>query len=254
MCIRDSTYNARDTFNSELASKYPLWVAQYGVERPSDNGNWNSWVGFQYTDEGEVPGINGYVDRDKFTKDIFLSDNTPTPEPEPEPTPEYNSNIYYTVRAGDTLSHIALWYNTTVEELVKLNDIQNPNLIYIGQKILITTSGDPNKETHITYVVKRGDTLTKLARRYGTTINKIVQLNNIQNPNLIYVGQKLIIDISQSGNNIIGNSPVYYRVRRGDSLWRIAKRYNTTVYNLVQLNNIPNPNRIYVGQVILIRK
>lgn len=252
MVIYSDTYNATNIFSSELASKYPLWVAQYGVERPTDNGNWNSWVGFQYTDEGEIPGISGYVDRDKFTKDIFLSDNTPTPEP--DPPPKYNSNIYYTVRAGDTLSHIALWYNTTVEELVKLNDIQNPNLIYIGQKILITTSGDPNKETHITYVVKRGDTLTKLAIRYGTTINKIVQLNNIQNPNLIYVGQRLIIDISQSSNNIIGNSPVYYRVRRGDSLWRIAKRYNTTVYNLVRLNNIPNPNRIYVGQVILIRR
>ncbi len=257
MVIYSDTYNARNIFNKELASQYPLWVAQYGVGRPSDNGNWNNWVGFQYTDEGQIPGIDGYVDRDKFTQDIFLEDNIPIPMPDPSPDPDkppkYESNIYYVVKPGDTLSHIALWYNTTVEELVKLNDIQNPNLIYVEQKILITTSGDPNKETHITYVVKKGDTLTKLAIRYGTTINSIVKLNNIENPNLIYIGQVLTIDISKR-NDIVQNSPVYYRVRRGDSLWRIAKRYHTSVSYLVKLNNIKNPNRIYVGQVLTISR
>ncbi len=243
--------NARDVFSKEIADSYPLWIAEYGVENPVDVGTWNSWVGFQFTDVGRVNGVNGNVDRDRFTKDIFLEDNSeiPAPEPEPEPKPEQN-NTYYIVRRGDTLSEIALWYNTTVAELVRLNNIQNPNLIYVDQKLLITTSDDPNKENEITYTVKRGDTLWKISRRYGVSIEKIASLNNIKNPNLIFPGQRLQIPVTNATGG--GSNTLYYRVRRGDSLWRIARRYRTTVSNLVRLNNIRNPRLIYVGQVLKI--
>lgn len=252
MIVYSDTYNAENTFSQYIADQYPLWVAQYEVDVPSNNGKWESWVGFQYTDVGQINGINGYVDRDKFTKDIFLSNNEEIPKP--VNPPEENTNTYYIVKSGDTLSYIALWYNTTVEELVKLNNIQNPNLIYVGQKILITTSGDPNKQNQITYIVKRGDNLTKIAKRYRTTVNKIVILNNIQNPNLIYPGQKLVIGINDNNSDVINNTGyIYYRVRRGNTLWRIARIYNTTVYNIVRLNNIQNPNRIYIGQVLRIK-
>ncbi len=243
--------NARDVFSKELADSYPLWIAEYGVENPVDVGTWNSWVGFQFTDVGRVNGVNGNVDRDRFTKDIFLEDNSeiPTPEPEPEPKPE-QSNTYYIVRRGDTLSEIALWYNTTVAELVRLNNIQNPNLIYVDQKLLITTSDDPNKENEITYTVKRGDTLWKISRRYGVSIEKIASLNNIKNPNLIFPGQRLQIPVTNTTGG--GLNTLYYRVRRGDSLWRIARRYRTTVSNLVRLNNIRNPRLIFPGQILKI--
>lgn len=250
MVVYSDTYNAEAVFSIEIANQYPLWVAQYEVETPSDNGKWESWVGFQYTDIGQIDGINGYVDRDKFTQDIFLSSNEVIPKPVEPPTE--NTNIYYIVRQGDTLSHIALWYNTTVEELVRLNNIQNPNLIYVGQKILITTSGDPNKQNQIVYVVKRGDNLTKIAKKYGTTVGAIVALNNMKNPNLIYPGQRLLININNSNSDIHSVGHIYYRVKRGDTLWRIARRYNTTIYNIVRLNNIRNSNRIYIGQVLKI--
>lgn len=243
--------NARDIFSIELANSYPLWIAEYGVETPIDVGTWKTWVGFQYTDVGRVDGVEGNVDRDKFTKDIFLSNSgeIPTPEPEPEPEVPNKNSIYYIVKRGDTLSHIALWYNTTVEELVKLNNIQNPDLIYVGERLLIKTSDDDsNKEKEVIYTVKRGDTLWKISKRYGVSIEKIVSLNNIQNPNLIYTGQRLRIPVSSGQTNII-----YYRVRRGDCLWRIARRYGTTVNNLVRLNKIRNPNLIYIGQVLRIQ-
>lgn len=241
--------NAKDVFSKEVAENYPLWIAEYGVETPIDVGTWNSWVGFQYTDVGRVNGVNGNVDRDKFTKDIFLKDGGDIPTPEPEPQPE-EGNTYYIVRRGDTLSQIALWYNTTVAELVRLNNIQNPNLIYVDQKLLITTSDNPNKENEITYAVKKGDTLWKISRRYGVSIEKIASINNIQNPNLIFPRQKLRIPIYNTTGG--GQNTLYYRVRRGDSLWRIARRYRTTVNNLARLNNIRNPRLIYVGQVLRI--
>lgn len=249
--IYSDTSNARDVFSKTLADKYPLWVAEYGVEEPLLNGKWNNWVGFQYTDNGNIPGINGNVDRDRFTDGIFLQTGEEIPNPEPE-TPEASKNsIYYIVQRGDTLSHIALWYNTTVEELVRLNNIQNPNLIYIGQKILITTSDDPNKEKEIIYKVRKGDTLWKIANRYGVSIDTIVKLNNIANPNLIYTGSRLRILVPYNNQNNQTNI-IYYRVRRGDSLWRIARRYRTTVSNLVRLNNIRNPRLIFIGQILRI--
>lgn len=249
--VYSDEYNARTVFSRELASAYPLWIAEYGVSVPTSTGNWEEWIGFQYSDKGRVDGINGNVDLDKFREDIFLSDSSVIPEPEPEPTPEPDdsNNIYYFVKRGDTLSHIALWYNTTVENLVRLNNIQNPDLIYIGQRLLISVSDDPNKSKEVKYTVKRGDTLSKIANRYGITVNEIVALNNIQNPNLIYVGQQLRIPLDNSINQM---QNVYYRVQRGDRLWRIAKRYRTTVSNIARLNGIRNQNLIFVGQILRI--
>ena len=97
--------NARDTFNRELASKYPLWVAQYEVNSP-ETGNWNSYEGFQYSDMGTVPGIRGFVDLDTFTEAIFLGAT------ETVDTPENTKNQIstYTVAPGNTLSQIAQNY------------------------------------------------------------------------------------------------------------------------------------------------
>ncbi|MCI8481872.1 MAG: LysM peptidoglycan-binding domain-containing protein [Clostridia bacterium] len=192
MVIYSNTYDARTIFSHELASKYPLWVAQYGVSTPGNNGKWENWIGFQYWDRGEIAGINGNVDLDRFTEAIFLSTAGEIPNPN-NPSPEELQNvIYYTVKRGDTLSKIASKYGTTVEEIVTLNNIQNPNLIYTGEVLQIRTSDKPNQEqppksnTTTHYVVKKGDNLWRIARRYGVTIDSIVQLNNIPNPNLIY--------------------------------------------------------------------
>lgn len=101
-----------------------------------------------------------------------------------------STNLVYTVVSGDTLSEIAYKYNTTVSNLVKLNNISNPNLIYPGQKIIISSNSMNlgNECGKILYTIKRGDTLSKIAREYGTTVSEIATLNNISNPNLIYAG------------------------------------------------------------------
>ena len=107
-------------------------------------------------------------------------------------------DIIYTVQRGDSLSKIAREYNVTVAHIVELNDITNPNLIYPGEKLRITESDVTNlspipKNNYSTYTVRRGDTLSGIARRFGVSVNYLVTANNIQNPNLIFPGQILIV-------------------------------------------------------------
>lgn len=253
MIIYSNTWSARNIFSQELADKYPLWVAQYYVDEPSNNGKWNSWEGFQYTDKGKVPGINGYVDRDKFTEKILLENK----EEIPNNNTDINSSenyIRYKIKKGDTLSEIAIKYNTTVNELVRINNIKNPNIIYINQTLLIPTknnsisNGNDDKNNTI-YIVKKGDTLYSIAKRYNTTVQKIVNNNNIRNPNLIYPGERIII-VKSTEN--IQTKYMTYRVKRGDTLYDIANKYNTTVSKLAYINGIRNVNYIYINEIIKI--
>ena len=95
----------------------------------------------------------------------------------------------YTVKSGDTLSSIASKYGTTYQELARINSISNPNKIYPGQVLKIGGgSSIPSTEY---YIVKSGDTLSAIAKKYGTTVNQLASWNNIANVNKIYVGQKL---------------------------------------------------------------
>ena len=162
----------------------------------------------------------------------------------------------YVVQAGDTLSAIAVRYGTTVQTLAELNHIANPNLIYVGEIIKLPVSdsvksGASSKQHQTTYVVQSGDTLSGIAAKFGTTVQNLVSLNGIANPNLIYVGQ--VLKISSSGVSAQqGSYTGTYVVRYGDTLSGIAARFGTTVSNLVSLNDIANPNLIYSGQVLKI--
>ena len=114
-----------------------------------------------------------------------------------------------------------------------------------------STPEEPIENGTIIYTVKSGDTLSKIAREYGTTVNNIVSLNpSITNPNLIYPGEQFTISI----NNNTSSSSLVYTVVKGDTLSEIAVRYDTTVSKLVIDNNISNPNLIYPGQRLVIYK
>ena len=98
----------------------------------------------------------------------------------------------YTVKAGDTLSGIAQKYGTTTKALQSLNGITKPNLIYAGQKLIVSGKVKANKKSTAKYhTVKSGDTVSGLAVKYGSTQKQIVKWNNLRNPNEIYINQKL---------------------------------------------------------------
>ena len=193
MVIYSDAFNAREVFSNELAENYPIWVADYFVEEPENNGKWSSWVGFQYTDRGRIRGINGNVDRDYYTNGILLDDTNSIPT-NGTSMPDPNTGIVI-VERGHTLSQIAMEYNTSYEYLAKINNIQNPNLIYVGQKLKVPNFDNSiiRDTSHTIYIVQRGNTLTQISEEFGVPIETIVELNDIANPNLIFTGEKLRI-------------------------------------------------------------
>ena len=184
---------------------------------------------------------------------------TATPTATAEPTTEL-----YTVTAGDTLFSIARRFNTTTQALIELNGLSNSDLIYVGQQLKVVASGGseapaeeaPAEVETSTYVVQAGDNLSALALRFGTTMESLMELNGLTDPNFIWVGQQLVVRgtvVAEEGDEEAPASETTVSevtVQAGESLGQIALRYNTTVAALAALNNIVNPNLVYVGQVL----
>ena len=172
---------------SQIKEKYPIWVAQY-YSRCEYSGKYVIW---QYTSEGKVNGINGNTDMNYLYDDTIIGNEKPLKEEtktEKQVDKKENKTEKYIVKAGDTLSDIANRFGTTYQELAKINNISNPNLIYVGQVLKVNS----NVATK-TYIVKAGDTLSDIANRFGTTYQELAKKNGIPNPNMIYVGQILEI-------------------------------------------------------------
>lgn len=164
----------------------------------------------------------------------------------------------YIVQSGDTLTSIAMKFDTTVQAIAELNDLQNPNLIYVGEILKIPTNSRgnlsaPSSRHYIkTYIVQSGDTLTSIAKKFNTTVDKIALLNNITNPNLIYPGQILKIETSINSSIRGYNFNTMYTVQKGDTLLGISRKLDVDYKELIQKNDITNPNLIYTGEVLKI--
>lgn len=148
-----------------------------------------------------------------------------------------DENIYV-VKKGDSLWLIAKNYNTSVDEIKRLNNLSS-NTLSIGQRLKIPNAITSNE---ITYTVKKGDSLWLIANRYDTTVNAIKDKNGLTSNNLS-IGQ--ILKIPSTTNYIT------YTVKKGDSLWLIAKNYNTSVNDIKKLNSLSS-NNLSIGQKLII--
>ena len=113
--------------------------------------------------------------------------------------------IVYVVQPGDRLVDIAARYGVTAGALVQANGLANPDTIFVGQRLTIpgssvstptpggSSGNTPDTGQSVTYTVQRGDTLAAIARKYGVSMAALQQANGLKNPNLIWVGQKLVI-------------------------------------------------------------
>lgn len=146
----------------------------------------------------------------------------------------------YTVKSGDTLYSIARDYNTTVNELMSLNNLTT-SVLSLGQ-VLRIPSNDGGTDEYVEYVVKSGDSLYLIANRYNTTVNELKSLNNLTS-NLLSIGQVLKIPRSEASTT--------YTVKSGDNLYSIASRYNTTVDEIKRKNNLSS-NLLNIGQILVI--
>lgn len=149
------------------------------------------------------------------------------------------SSNEYVVKKRDTLYGIANKYNVSVDNLKSYNNLSTDSLS-IGQIIKIPD----NKVNSNEYVVKSGDSLYSISRKYGVSVDELMSVNNLKST-VLSVGQVLKIPNSGEVTNVI------YTVKKGDSLWSIAKNNKTTVDAIVKLNNLSNAN-LSIGQKLLL--
>jgi murein DD-endopeptidase MepM/ murein hydrolase activator NlpD len=202
---------------------------------------------------------------------------TPAAPPAPEPASgsggagPARGQAVYTVQAGDNLFRIARTYGLSVNSLAVANEISDERLIHPGQVLVIpaggSTSPPPAVATLATlppegvYIVQPGDTLERIARRLGLTVQALVNANRLDDPGRLRVGQSLYL----SGTPVAAQSTVpaaspaattakenEYVVQRGDSLYSIGRRFGVTVQALAGANNIADPTMIHPGLRLII--
>lgn len=247
---------------NRIIATYPnsFWIAGYPYRNgiypapmeyfPSDNGV----CIWQFSDHGS--GANSValdydIDLLGITKNGYKNGNankpvttTPVIQQAKEDKKVINDTKTYTVKSGDTLSSIATRFNTTYQDLTRLNNIASPYVIYPNQVIKIkgdNTVANNTSNSATTYVVKSGDTLSGIATKYGTTYQALASLNGITNWNYIYVGQVLKVN---------GTASKTYTVHSGDTLSGIANKLGVSVSYLVNKNGINNANLIFVGETL----
>lgn len=158
-------------------------------------------------------------------------------------TPPKGSNVHV-VLSGDTLWSIAKKYNTTVDELKKLNNLST-NALTINQ--ILKLPGTEETSTTKTYTVKSGDTLYSIANKYGLTVNELKSINDLNTTNLS-IGQ--VLKLTKSGD-VVDDTTITdtttYNVKSGDTLYAISKTFGVSVDDIKKANNLTN-NLLSVGQ------
>jgi membrane-bound lytic murein transglycosylase D len=179
---------------------------------------------------------------------------------------EEKTFIEHEVKKGETLAYLAGKYGVTVSDLVEANDLSNKNMLRTGQYLLIPTKltvADAGKkaadlkghsEKITLYTAKKGDTVSDLASRFNSSPQSIKKVNSLENPDLIKKGQKLKIPVGDQKINSIGTEGkwIVYIVKKGDTLWDIARKFGVLLEKLVIWNQMDVPSRLNVGDRIKI--
>lgn len=175
--------NFTETQITKELGEFPLWYANYSSDK-ADGVIWQNWQVHQTTSKGRLKGISGNVDLDE----MYLEIKKPTP------VKQLPHLVDYKVKSGDTLSELAVQFNTSVTYLASINKIADPSKIYIGQVIKVpSVYHAPKKPSYLIYTVRSGDTLWDIARAHHTTVYSLAKVNHIEDADRIYPNQKIKI-------------------------------------------------------------
>ena len=174
----------------------------------------------------------------------------------------------YTVKPGETLSEIAERYGTSVQRLMQLNNLRSPQDLWAGSRIQVpgATAARPSgggggtrtTTVNANYTVKPGETLSELAERYGTSVHRLMELNNLRGPQDLWAGSRIQVPITRTTTAAapkpaVNKSATQHKVQSGETLSVIADRYGVSMQNLIALNGISNPNQVEVGRTLKLR-
>ena len=158
----------------------------------------------------------------------------------------------YTVESGDTLNQIAAELGVSKADLIALNGIANPDLIRVGQVLVVP--GQTAAATAATHTVSAGETLAGIAAKYGTTVGSLVSVNALTNPNLIRIGQQILVSTSASPATATATPApppgATHTVVAGETLASIAAQHGTTVEAISAANGLINTALIYIGTTL----
>ena len=159
-----------------------------------------------------------------------------------------NDNNVYIVQKGDTLYSISRKLNIPIDTLKSLNNL-NSNEIYIGQQLILEEPEIPVE--YDLYTVKKGDSLWSISQMYNIKVNDLIKLNNL-NDLTLQINQQLKVPKINNNEPPINNTEIYI-VQKGDTLWSISRKFNISVNELKQLNNLTN-NLLSIGQQLKIKR
>jgi len=170
--------------------------------------------------------------------------------------------VIYIVKQGDSLCDIAKKYNTTANMIARYNGLIDTDILEMDKILRIPVSTIPNMGTSMDYTIQSGDTLAKIAEKYGTTVETLAKLNGITDIDEIWAGNVIKIPLYASTMPMPlpetlpemhdDESIIKYIVQEGDTLWKIARRFNVKLADIINLNKLCNPDLIYPDQVIII--
>ena len=156
---------------------------------------------------------------------------------------------YYTVKSGDSVWSIAKKYDTTVDELKRINNLTS-NTLSIGQILKLPSTNQIDNQDYIIYTVKSGDNLYAIGREYGLTMDELMKYNNL-NSTLLSIGQQLKIPKKQESTNQNTGNYIEYTVKKGDNLYAIGRQYGLSQDEIMKYNNLTS-NLLSIGQILKI--
>lgn len=219
------------------------------------------------TTVGIISRYNGIIDPDRIEAGRILRiPVSEIPHSRPEKCVPFRE---YIVKKGDTLKDIALKHNISIQKLAAFNRLSDPSQIKEDQVLRIPLETGICRQRE--YIVREGDTLDSIAEKYGLSADTLASLNRLNDKDLIFAGQGIVLFedktddefepdttdepiITPSDDADNSEESISYVVQSGDTLYQIAKRYGVSTAYLINLNQLTQPDRIFPGQVIIIRK
>ena len=174
--------------------------------------------------------------------------------------PARASSATHVVQPGESLTEIAVAYGVTMNALIAANGIGNTDYIYTGQQLVIPGSGGDYSSSYSdggNYVtVGRGDSLSLIAALNGMTTSELMQLNGLSDPDNVWIGQRLRVSggggVAATTYETTTSDGSVHVVQRGETLSHVARRYGLSIQQLMAMNNLSNPNHVYVGQQLYV--